>query len=83
MLDYQRILDLYTDKISPESLLSEPNLSFEDKVVINLINQGKKAGLTIKEIKEWFINIIGSPASDKSDEEIIGMLEKLMDDVVQ
>ncbi|MEM3498855.1 MAG: hypothetical protein QXY52_06230 [Conexivisphaerales archaeon] len=83
MLDYQKIIDLYLNKINLETLLSDPNLSFKDKVIINLINEGKKAGMTISEIKEWFINAVMSPSMDQSDKEVIEILEKLANDVAQ
>ncbi|MCL4344513.1 MAG: hypothetical protein JRN26_04830 [Nitrososphaerota archaeon] len=80
MLDHQKIIDLYSGKISIEALLSDPNLVFKDRVLINLINEGKKAGMTITEIKGWFINAVGSPSMDQSDKEVIEILEKLEDD---
>ena len=83
MLDYQKYIDLYLDKIKPEALLSDPDLTFKDKVLINLINEGKKAGMTISEIKEWFIITVRSPSVDQSDKEVIDMLEKLEGDARQ
>lgn len=77
MLDYQKFIDLYLGKIELGALLSDPGLTFKDKVLINLINEGKKAGMTISEIKVWFVTTVRSPLVDQSDKEIIEMLEKL------
>ncbi len=79
MLDNQKINDLLSGKIGPESLLSDTNLSVEEKAIINLIAQGKKLGMTMGELKEWIFNVVKSPVLDKSDNEIIHILEKLSD----
>lgn len=83
MIDYQKIADLYAEKIKIENLLSDPNLSLNERKLANLIIEGKRAGMTAEQIKEWFIKVARSPFTDQSDIEMIEILEKLASDTAQ
>ena len=81
MLDYQKVRDLLDGKIGPGSVLSDPNLTVEERATINLIVQGKKLGMSPGELKEWILSVVKSPVLDRSDIEIINMLNKISDEL--
>jgi len=51
------------------------SLTYAEKVALNLIAWGKKKGMTIKELMDWYIGISQAPFQEEVDKAILEVLE--------
>ncbi len=72
MLD-EKLLKSY---IKNERMEPMNNLDYPEKVALNLIAWGKKKGLKIEEVKDWYLKVSQSPLQDEIDKRVLEILEK-------
>lgn len=72
MLD-EKLLKSY---IKNERMEPMNNLDYPEKVALNLIAWGKKKGLKIEEVKDWYLKVSQSPLQDEIDKRVLEILEE-------
>jgi benzoyl-CoA reductase/2-hydroxyglutaryl-CoA dehydratase subunit BcrC/BadD/HgdB len=71
VLDQNILKNFITDNKIEET----NNLSYAEKVALNLIAWGKKKGMSIKELKDWYAVISQAPFQEDADKAILEILE--------
>ncbi len=61
--------------IKEGKIVSMDNLNYSEKLALNLIAWGRKKGLKIGELKEWYLAISRSPFQDDIDKNVLEILE--------
>ncbi len=66
------MLRIYIKEGKTESM---NNLNYAEKLTLNLIAWGKKKGLKVKEVREWYLTISRAPFQDEVDKKVLEILD--------
>jgi len=55
--------------------VSMDNLNYSEKLALNFIAWGRKKGLKIRELKDWYLAVSQSPFQDDIDKNVLEILE--------
>ncbi|MFP3130056.1 MAG: hypothetical protein RXP28_00365 [Nitrososphaeria archaeon] len=67
--------DILKNFIAYNKIDETNTLTYSEKVALNLIAWGKKKGITIKELKDWYAVISQAPFQEETDKGILEILE--------